>query len=69
MLKGLPKSIKNRDPVLLTTCNFIELILKLGGEVIINVFRKVVGEKFVNDTAHIGRFKTLLLKNNIISCL
>ena len=65
----IPEAVQQRHPVGFAARDGVEIVFELGGEVVIDVALKVLGQKFVNDAAHIGGDKTTLVHLHVFTIL
>jgi hypothetical protein len=54
-LNGPPELLHQRHPRFLAARHRIELVLELGGEVVVDVLREVAAEEIGDRAAHVGR--------------
>ena len=68
-LERPPEAVHQRHPLLLAARDRIELVLQLGGEVVVDVLGEVVGEELVHHPPHVGGDETALVHLHILARL
>jgi len=62
-----PEFAQQRHPVHLAARDGIELVLELGGELVVDHVAEVFGQKAVDHAAHVGGFEAALLELDVFS--
>src|SRR5574343_1040519 len=65
LVKALPEALQHRHPLALAGGDFIELIFQLGGEVVIDVLLKMLGQEFIDDVASVGGDKAFFIQVDV----
>ena len=66
-LERRPEPLHQRDPVLLATAHRIQLVLELGGEVVIDVLREVARQELRHRAAHVARAEAAALELDVLA--
>ena len=69
VLERLPELLEQRHPFLFAARDRVELVLEPRRKVVVDVLREVVGQKFIDDAADVGREEPFLVELDIIAIL
>ena len=69
LLEGLPELLQQRHPLLLAPGDGVELVLQPGGEVVVDVGSKVLGEEAVDHPPDVGGQEALLVEEHVFPFL
>ena len=68
-LERFPEVFEQRHPVFVSKRNLIEVVFKLGSEVVIDILGEMVRQKPVNDAADVGRVESFALDLDVLAIL
>ncbi len=66
-LEGCPETRQQRHPVFFSAADRIQLVLELGGEVVVNVLGKVAAQKLGDGTTDIRRPKAPAVQKHVLA--
>ena len=61
----LPEGLHQGHPVLLPPGDLVQFVLQPGGEVVVHILVEMLGQKAVDDPAHVGGLKATLVQYHV----